>query len=118
VANDTDPIELAMSEIQRSSTEATGPIPFAAAAANQADEIPQPTDLNSVEVEMPPEPQLVELPRDRSIQLRWSLRDIYARRTKLSPVSPDDLKILLEQGLVEMTDDGPALTNLGHQAIE
>ena len=117
MANDTDPIELAMSEIQRSSTEAAGPSPFAA-AADQADEILQPTDQNSVEVEMPPESQLVDLPRDRAIHLRWSLRDIYARRTKLSPVSPDDLKILLEKGLVEMTDDGPALTNLGHRAIE
>ena len=116
MADDTDPVELAMSEIQRSSTEAAGPNPFA--ASDQADEILQPTDQNSVEVEMPPEQQLVDMPRDRAIQLRWSLRDIYARRTKLSPVSPDDLEILLEVGLVEMTDDGPALTPKGHRAIE
>ena len=118
MVNDTDPVELAMREIQRSSTEAAGPNPFAAAAADQAHEILQPTALNSVEVEMPPVPQLKDLPRDRAIHLRWSLRDIYARRTKLSPVSPDDLKILLEVGLVEMKDDGPALTPRGHRAIE
>jgi hypothetical protein len=116
VVNDTDPVERAMREIQRSSTEAAGPNPFA--AADQADEILQPTVLHSVEVEMPPVRPLVDLPRDRAIHLRWSLRDIYARRTKLSPVDPDDLKILLEMGLVEMKDDGPALTPKGHRAIE
>jgi hypothetical protein len=39
---------------------------------------------------------------DRAIHLRWVLRDIVGKRTKLSPVSPDDLRTLIEMGLVEM----------------
>jgi hypothetical protein len=54
---------------------------------------------------------------DTAIRLRWALRDIKAKRTKLTPVSPGDLKTLLEMGLVEMRDDAPLLTNEGHQAI-
>ena len=54
---------------------------------------------------------------DTVIRLRWALRDIKAKRTKLTPVSPGDLKTLLEMGLVEMRDDAPLLTNEGHQAI-
>jgi len=54
---------------------------------------------------------------DTAIRLRWALRDIKAKRTKLTPVSPSDLKTLLEMGLVEMRDDAPLLTNEGHQAI-
>jgi len=46
------------------------------------------------------------------------LRDIKAKRTKFSPVSPDDLRILVEMNLVEMRDDVPVLTNEGHRAIE
>ena len=54
---------------------------------------------------------------DTAIRLRWALRDIKAKRTKLTPVSPGDLKTLVEMGLVEMRDDAPLLTNEGHQAI-
>jgi hypothetical protein len=57
------------------------------------------------------------LANDRSIHLRWTLRDIKGR-TKLLPVSPDDLRILTEMGLVEMRDEVPALTNEGHRMIE
>ena len=55
---------------------------------------------------------------DTAIRLRWALRDIKAKRTKLTPVSPSDLKTLLEMGLVEMRDDTPLLTNEGHQALD
>jgi len=55
---------------------------------------------------------------DTAIRLRWALRDIKAKRTKLTPVSPSDLKTLLEMGLVEMRDDALLLTNEGHQAID
>jgi len=55
---------------------------------------------------------------DTAIRLRWALRDIKAKRTKLTPVSPGDLKTLLEMGLVEMRDDAPLLTNEGHQTID
>ena len=63
-------------------------------------------------------PPLTGLDRDTAIRLRWALRDIKAKRTKLTPVSPSDLKTLLEMGLVEMRDDTPLLTNEGHQALD
>jgi hypothetical protein len=58
---------------------------------------------------------------ETAIRLRWALRDIKAKRTKWSPVSPDDLKRLTELGLIEMQNDEPALTNegmLGHCALD
>ena len=54
---------------------------------------------------------------ETAIRLRWALRDIKAKRTKLSPVSPDDLKRLTELGLIEMHDEEPMLTNEGMRAI-
>jgi Mn-dependent DtxR family transcriptional regulator len=47
---------------------------------------------------------------DKAISLRWTLRDIQARRLKMSPVSDEDLKILKELGLVEARDEGLVLT--------
>ena len=55
---------------------------------------------------------------DTAIRLRWALRDIKARRTKLSPISQNDLMALIELGLIEMRDDVPHLTNEGHRAID
>ena len=55
---------------------------------------------------------------ERAIALRWALRDIKAKRLKLSPVSPGDLNILAELGLVEMRDDVPVLTNAGHAVLD
>ena len=55
---------------------------------------------------------------DTAIRLRWTLRDIKGKRTKLTPVSPSDLTSLLEMGLIEMRDDAPLLTNEGHQALD
>jgi len=55
---------------------------------------------------------------ERAIVLRWALRDIKAKRLKLSPVSADDLRTLLELGLVEMRDDAPVLTNAGHAVLD
>ena len=60
---------------------------------------------------------LSNLDIDTAIRLRWALRDIKAKRTKLTPVSPSDLKALIEMGLLEMRDDAPTLTNEGHQAL-
>jgi hypothetical protein len=59
-----------------------------------------------------------ELDLDTAIRLRWALRDIKAKRTKLTPVSPSDLKTLLEMCLIEMRDDAPVLTNAAHQALD
>jgi hypothetical protein len=46
------------------------------------------------------------------------LRDIKARRLKLSPVGDADLSALMDLGLVEMRDDAPVLTNAGHAALD
>jgi hypothetical protein len=54
---------------------------------------------------------------DTAIRLRWVLRDIKGKRTKLSLVGPDDLRTLLEMGLVEMREEVPALTSDGDRAI-
>jgi hypothetical protein len=55
--------------------------------------------------------------RDRAVSLRWVLRDIKNNRLKWSPVDGDDLRILIEMGLVEMRDSAPMLTNAGVSAI-
>ena len=52
---------------------------------------------------------LAGLDLDTAIRLRWALRDIKAKRTKLTPVSPGDLKTLIELGLIEMREDAPML---------
>jgi hypothetical protein len=60
---------------------------------------------------------MARLSLERAIHLRWVLRDIKGKRTKMSPVSPDDLRTLIEMGLVERQDEVPVLTNEGHRAI-
>jgi hypothetical protein len=57
-------------------------------------------------------------PLERAIALRWTLRDIKAKRLKLSPVSEADLTILAELGLIEMRDDVPVLTPAGHDTLD
>jgi len=64
-----------------------------------------------------PRPVLDGLNLDTAIRLRWVLRDIKAKRTKLSPICQDDLMALIELGLIEMQNDEPALTNEGMRAI-
>ena len=55
---------------------------------------------------------------DRIIDLRWTLRDIKAKRLKMSPISESDLRALMELGLVEVRDDDPVLTPAGHAALD
>jgi Mn-dependent DtxR family transcriptional regulator len=50
---------------------------------------------------------------EKAIGLRWTLRDIQARRLKMSPISDEDLKTLTELGLVEKRDEGIVLTQAG-----
>ena len=50
---------------------------------------------------------------ERAIDLRWTLRDIQARRLKMSPVSDEDLRVLTELGLIEEREEGPVLTPAG-----
>jgi hypothetical protein len=60
----------------------------------------------------------VGLSLDTAIHLRWVLRDIKGKRTKLTPVSADDLRTLIEMGLIEMRDEAPVLTNEGERALD
>jgi hypothetical protein len=58
-----------------------------------------------------------DLGLERAIQLRWTLRDISAKRLTLSPVNDEDLSLLTERGLVEVQDGVPQLTKAGHEVI-
>jgi hypothetical protein len=58
-----------------------------------------------------------DLELERAIHLRWTLRDISAKRLTLSPVSDDDLSLLTERGLVEVQDGMPQLTKAGQDVI-
>jgi hypothetical protein len=59
----------------------------------------------------------VGLGLQEAIDLRWTLRDIRAKRWKLSPINPSHLEGLRSLGLVEMGNDNPVLTNYGLDAI-
>jgi hypothetical protein len=59
-----------------------------------------------------------DLALERAIHLRWTLRDIRARRLLLSPVSDEDLALLTERGLVETRDGVPVLTEAGQGLID
>jgi hypothetical protein len=65
-----------------------------------------------------PDSPLAGLSLDTAIHLRWVLRDIKGKRTKFMPVSPDDLRTLIEMGLIEMRDEVPVLTNEGERALD
>ena len=58
-----------------------------------------------------------ELGLERAIGLRWALRDIQARRLKLSPVSDEDQRALTGLGLVEVHEEGLVLTSAGIAAL-
>jgi hypothetical protein len=58
-----------------------------------------------------------EFDLERAIALRWTLRDIQARRLKMSPVSSEDLRVLTDLGLIELRDEGPVLTQAGTTAL-
>lgn len=52
-----------------------------------------------------------------TIDLRWTLRDIRAKRWKLSPLNPSHLEKLKSMNLIEMHDGEPALTKAGLDAL-
>jgi hypothetical protein len=58
-----------------------------------------------------------DLDLQQAIDLRWTLRDIKAKRWKLSPINPSHLEKLTAMGLVEMQNDDPVLTNSGLDAV-
>ena len=61
---------------------------------------------------------LAGLDLDTAIRLRWAMRDIRGKRTKLSPVSENDLATLISLGFVEMREETPRLTGLGVLALD
>jgi hypothetical protein len=52
-----------------------------------------------------------------AIDLRWTLRDIRAKRWKLSFLNPSHLKKLKLMNLIETNDDEPALTKAEFDAL-
>ena len=94
---------------------ADGPISAGSAMAT-----PAPETEREIQATMGKQPSsaLAGLDLDTAIRLRWALRDIKAKRTNLTPVSPTDLKTLTEMGLIEMRDDAHRLTDEGHQALD
>jgi hypothetical protein len=55
--------------------------------------------------------------RNRAIDLRWVLRDIKGNRLKLCPAGEEDLRDLIDLGLVEMRGDAPVLTSAGDSVV-
>jgi hypothetical protein len=45
-----------------------------------------------------------------AINLRWTLKDIMAKRWILTPINTGHLARLIDLGLVEMRDDKPSVT--------
>jgi hypothetical protein len=50
-----------------------------------------------------------------AIDLRWTLKDIMAKRWTLTPVNQDHVNRLIDLGLVEMRDDRPFVTVKGQE---
>lgn len=65
-----------------------------------------------------PKKGLASLGLDNAIRLRWALRDIKGNRLKFSPVDPNDLRILIDMGYVEMKNDIPVVTPAGLDQME
>jgi hypothetical protein len=61
---------------------------------------------------------LADFDLERAIGIRWALRDILGNRLKLAPVTDDDLRALIDMGVVEMRDDAPIVTPAGLAGLE
>jgi len=61
---------------------------------------------------------LAGLDLDTAIRLRWAMRDIRGKRTKMLPVSENDLAALIDLGFIEMREGLPRLTGLGVLALD
>jgi hypothetical protein len=115
---DRDPIAAAIREARRLSAQNSEHKPIEPnSALGMVKEVLQPPLQRPIETRKPASP--MDAPtRDLAIRLRWVLRDIEKKRTKLSPISPEDLSRLIEMGLVAVSEDGPALTEAGNRAIQ
>ena len=61
---------------------------------------------------------LAHLSLEKAISLRWALRDIIAKRLKLTPLKDEDLHTLVELGLVELREGAPVVTQTGFEALD
>lgn len=114
---DPDPVELWMQEIQRSSIVPASPFSPPEPLVDPVREGLESAPRDPIEIEKPPTSKLEDLPSDEAIHLRWSLRDIRARRWKMSPIKAAHMEKLLDMGLIEMRDRIPVLTDAGLSAI-
>lgn len=60
---------------------------------------------------------LKKLPLDEALRLRWTLRDIRAKRFIVSPLDPAVVETLTRMGYVEIQNSLPVLTALGLDEI-
>ena len=52
-----------------------------------------------------------------AIDLRWTMKDIIAKRLMVTPLNSDHLARLIELGLVEMRDSKPFVTPAGQDVV-
>jgi hypothetical protein len=116
-ANDRDLVELTMQQAQQLNAH-IGPNSFRGEPVVETlrEVLDDPSQKPAAPLAQPML-QLADLELDRAIRLRWTLRDIRAKRTILSPVSPHDLAILIQMGLIKMRGDDPVLTSKGDRAL-
>jgi hypothetical protein len=90
------------------------PAVLAVASAVQTPAVDSPTDAeSSVRRAEQAKSLLAGLDLDTAIRLRWAMRDIRGKRTKLLPISENDLAALIDLGFVEVREGIPKLTGLG-----
>ena len=61
---------------------------------------------------------LQDLDLETAIRLRWVLRDIRSRRTKLMAPNREDLALLEQRGLITMDDGELVLTDAANSVID
>jgi hypothetical protein len=65
-----------------------------------------------------PKTGLASLELKDAVRLRCTLHDIKSRRSEIVSVSPDDRRILIDLGLVEMQGDVSVVTPTGDAEID
>lgn len=76
------------------------------------------TDSAAVDFLIMTHSPFAEFDLERAIALRWTLRDIIAKRLKLTPVGGEDLRTLVDLGYVEVQDGTPVATQAGLDALD
>ena len=64
-----------------------------------------------------PKTGLASLELKDAVRLRWTSHDIKSQRTEIVPVSREDLRTLIDMGLVEIRRDVPVATPAGDAEI-